>query len=127
MRAQEEQIRLQNEQLRQARGAPPATASPAMSQEMLNATIDRAIAGVVGRHVDYREFAPEMARLIQLIESREITLDEYLEGVYLMAKYSPFSKAAKAGPSPLVERLQQVQSTPTIPPPPPVRPAPARP
>ena len=112
LRAQEEQIRLQNEQLRRAQAS--ETVAPLNTEEAAD-RVDRAINAAASRHPDLKEFAIEMGRVQKLIDSREISLDEYLEGLYLMAKYSPFSQATKPTPSPLAEGLKKVEAPPTDP------------
>jgi hypothetical protein len=104
LQAQEDQIRLQNEQMRrEAYAQPPA---PGPSPEIAGALIAQAIDTVRKRHPDFSDFSKEMVRLQKGIESDQLPIEEYIEGLYAMAKYSPLSRAPKAASLILAEKLK---------------------
>ena len=81
---------------RQANAATPRPWQPAPNPNMQGDTFDRAIVSVSSRHDDFDAMREQMARVHTMIENGSITAAEYVESLYLIAKFASFLNPQKS-------------------------------
>jgi hypothetical protein len=60
--------------------------------------LQKATAAIRARYPDYDSFSDEITRLIPFFKPGDVAIDVYVEGLYLIAKFSWYSQAAARCP-----------------------------
>jgi hypothetical protein len=90
LNAEAAQIRAQTERMRR-----PVSLSELAVDRVAWARLE---ANMIDRFPDFNTYRAEMVRLMDLFSPRNVRLAEYVEGLYLMAKYASFAKAPEPNP-----------------------------
>lgn len=83
MQAEAERIRLETELLKQR-----------IREGQKRSDLGPAVEAVARRFPDVHEFAGEILRLVPVFQRGDLRADQYIEGLYLIARYSSFSQAS---------------------------------
>jgi hypothetical protein len=86
--AEAERLRLQND----SQGSPNSAAVEAAQREIEKALVDLSRA-----HADFHSYQSKIVALMdRFLPGRDVSVKEYLEGIYVVAKYSPLVKSSEA-------------------------------
>ncbi len=104
MQLQTERMQAETERLRKLKQKAPAATSNAQLTEAAQ-EVDSALTDVAQMYPDFAQYFPQVERLMHLFvrgsgSSGSLTTKEYVEGLYVIAKFASFSQAKNVQKAP---------------------------